>query len=116
LKQSTGSTSSFCWSLFFIAPTRLKELPCFTGFGDVFIRDEIKTVMMFVSGLALACPAVIARGLLTASRKDLPWQEAEPATLRVAWLRQVACQAEQAVDSLLRPVALGFLIRDLRLT
>jgi len=36
--------------------------------------------------------------LLTASRQDLAWQQAGQATPRVAWLRQVACQAEQAVD------------------
>jgi hypothetical protein len=80
----------------------------------MFIRSEIKTVMVFFPGSAY--PAGVARELLTASRKDLPWQEEAPAMPRVAWLRQVACQAEQVVDSRQRPAALGFLIRALRLT
>jgi hypothetical protein len=41
----------------------------------MFIRDEIKTIMMFVSGLALACPAVIARESATLIRPDLVAQQ-----------------------------------------
>ncbi len=34
----------------------------------MFVRDEIKMVMVFVSELALACPAAIARELLAVSQ------------------------------------------------
>ena len=50
----------------------------------MFIRSEIKMVMVFLPGSASAYPAGVARGLLTASRQDLAWQEAGQATPRVA--------------------------------
>ena len=84
----------------------------------MFIPGEIKMVMVFLPGVASACPTGIARGLLllTANRQDLAWEQSEPVTPPVAWRRQVGCQAAQAVDSRLRPADRDFAIRDLRLT
>lgn len=57
----------------------------------MFIRSEIKMVMVFLPASASACPTVIARRLLllTTSRKDSAWQEAEPAT-QTTWPAAIA--------------------------
>jgi len=57
----------------------------------MFIRSEIKMVMVFLPASASACPTVIARRLLllTTSRKDSVCQEAEPAT-QTTWPAAIA--------------------------
>ena len=56
----------------------------------MFIRSEIKMVMVFLPASASACPTVIARRLLLlTSRKDSAWQEAEPAT-QTTWPAAIA--------------------------